>query len=541
MLRPQDTATRETKRLDGLWAFALDAGGSRARRRGGSPARSPDARDDGRCRPASTTSPPTPRSATTSATSGTSATVRVPRGWDGQRIVLHFESATHRATVWVGDTEVVAHEGGYTPFEADVTDARRGRASEVRVTVVRQQHADASRRIPPGVVEDTPDGQAAALLARLLQLRRPAPVGLAARPPRRPTSTTSPSSPASTAPTGTVDYRIEAVGADGPRRRGSSCATPTARRWPPAPGATGALDRAGRAPLGARRRLPLRPRGPAGRRRRRVRRRYHQSVGVRTVEVRGTEFLINGEPFYFTGLRQARGHRRHRQGPQRRATWSTTSSCSTGSAPTRSGRRTTPTPRTSSTTPTGTASCVIDETAAVGLNMGLGGGIFGGAGLHDLLARDDQRRAPARCTPRRSASSSPATRTTRASCCGPSPTSPSPTPRAPRTTSSRCSTWPARPTRPGRSGFVNVMLAPHGTCRVSQFADVLMLNRYYGWYVNTGDLAGAEVALDAGAARLGRARASRSSSPSTAPTPCPACTRSRRSRGARSTRSTTST
>ena len=48
----------------------------------------------------------------------------------------------------------------------------------------------------------------------------------------------------------------------------------------------------------------------------------------------------------------------------------------------------------------------------------------------------------------------------------------------------------ADPTRP--VGFVNVMLSPHGKCRVSQFADLLMLNRYYGWYVNTGDLAGAE-------------------------------------------------
>ena len=47
---------------------------------------------------------------------------------------------------------------------------------------------------------------------------------------------------------------------------------------------------------------------------------------------------------------------------------------------------------------------IIDETAAVGLNMGLGGGIFGGQGYTDLLARHDQRRAPARCTPRRSAS-----------------------------------------------------------------------------------------------------------------------------------------
>ena len=35
----------------------------------------------------------------------------------------------------------------------------------------------------------------------------------------------------------------------------------------------------------------------------------------------------------------------------------------------------------------------------------------------------------------------------------------------------------ADPTRP--VGFVNVRLAPHGKCRVSQFADVLRLNRYY--------------------------------------------------------------
>jgi len=48
------------------------------------------------------------------------------------------------------------------------------------------------------------------------------------------------------------------------------------------------------------------------------------------------------------------------------------------------------------------------------------------------------------------------------------------------------------PTRP--VGFVNVMVSPHGTCMVSEFADVLMLNRYYGWYTQTGDLASAEVA-----------------------------------------------
>src|SRR5829696_14919 len=45
-------------------------------------------------------------------------TVWVPPVWEGRRIVLHFESATHRATVWVNDVEVMSHEGGYTPFEA---------------------------------------------------------------------------------------------------------------------------------------------------------------------------------------------------------------------------------------------------------------------------------------------------------------------------------------------------------------------------------------------------------------------------------------
>jgi len=51
------------------------------------------------------------------------------------------------------------------------------------------------------------------------------------------------------------------------------------------------------------------------------------------------------------------------------------------------------------------------------------------------------------------------------------------------------------PTRP--VGFANYGGAGHGSCRVSQFADVLLLNRYYGWYVHTGDLAAAERAWDA--------------------------------------------
>ena len=39
--------------------------------------------------------------------------------------------------------------------------------------------------------------------------------------------------------------------------------------------------------------------------------------------------------------------------------------------------------------------------------------------------------------------------------------------------------------------------APYGRDRLQALGDVVMLNRYYGWYVHTGDLAAAEKALQA--------------------------------------------
>ena len=48
----------------------------------------------------------------------------------------------------------------------------------------------------------------------------------------------------------------------------------------------------------------------------------------------------------------------------------------------------------------------------------------------------------------------------------------------------------ADPSRP--VGFVNVMLDQADRCRVTELADVVMINRYYGWYLATGDLGTAE-------------------------------------------------
>ena len=51
------------------------------------------------------------------------------------------------------------------------------------------------------------------------------------------------------------------------------------------------------------------------------------------------------------------------------------------------------------------------------------------------------------------------------------------------------------PTRP--VGFVNMMLAPPDACVLSELADVLMVNRYYGWYLDANDLESAEANLEA--------------------------------------------
>ena len=51
------------------------------------------------------------------------------------------------------------------------------------------------------------------------------------------------------------------------------------------------------------------------------------------------------------------------------------------------------------------------------------------------------------------------------------------------------------PTRP--VGLVNMAFAPHGRDRLQALGDVVMLNRYNGWYMQSGDLAAAEPVLQA--------------------------------------------
>lgn len=49
--------------------------------------------------------------------------LEIPKAFQGKRVVLHFGAVDYEASVWVNGQLVATHEGGHTPFQADVTDA----------------------------------------------------------------------------------------------------------------------------------------------------------------------------------------------------------------------------------------------------------------------------------------------------------------------------------------------------------------------------------------------------------------------------------
>jgi beta-glucuronidase len=78
-------------------------------------------------------------------------TFELPRG-AGARVALRFGAVFYEARVWVNGVAVGRHEGGYTPFELDVTKvARPGRPNVVLVRVDNRRRRD---RIPAQLTPD---------------------------------------------------------------------------------------------------------------------------------------------------------------------------------------------------------------------------------------------------------------------------------------------------------------------------------------------------------------------------------------------------
>jgi beta-glucuronidase len=487
MLRPRDTSSRECRSLNGLWRFALDAeGAGRGEQWWKAPL--PGAREV-----------PVPASyndlfpgAAVHDHVGDAwyqRQVRVPERF-GERVVLRFDAATHRAVAWVNDVQVVDHEGGYTPFEADVTDVIEAGA-ENRITAVVDNRLT-WQSIPPGRVYETPEGPRQEYFHDFFNY-----AGLH----RTVWLYTTPASYISDVTVvtglegsnGSVAYRAETGGPGGHRLRavlrdaeGAEVASTggesgelgvaNVRPWRPGEGylydLTLELWGSGQAPVDV----------------------YSLPVGIRTVKVDGTRFLINGEPFYFTGFGK------HEDSAVRGKAhddpfmvhdfalmdWLGANSFRTSHYPyaeevleyaDRHGI------------------VVIDETAAVGINSGLAGGVFGAQpfvtfsedtinqdtqaaheqAIRELIARDKNHPSVVIWSVANESEST------------------TPESRAyfkPLAAAAR----EADPTRP--VGFVNVQGSTPEVDVLTDMFDLVMLNRYYGWYVFSGDLAAAERALE---------------------------------------------
>jgi beta-glucuronidase len=482
MLRPQDGPTRERKSLNGMWRFRLDPN-EVGRRQEWFRAPLAQARDM-----------PVPASYNDVLADATvrdhvgdawyQTTVRVPRGWAGERVVLRFDSATHRAVVWVDDVEVVRHEGGYTPFEADVTAHVRPGA-ESRVTVVVDNRLT-WHSLPPGIVED---GRQTYFHDFFNYAGLHRSVWLYCTPAAHVSDVTVVTG--LDGGTGTVDHRVETVG-DGDVRVVLTDAA--GREVARGVGATGRLVVADVHPWrpGEGYLYDLRVELTRGAE---VVDSYTLPVGVRTVEVRGAQFLVNGEPFRFTGFGK------HEDAPFRGKAhddvlmvhdfalmeWIGANSLRTSHYPyaeevlDHADRH---------------GIVVIDETAAVGQNLGMMAGImrrqfpptFSAETLDDT-ARDVHAQAIRELVARDknhpsvvlwSIANEPES-DTEASVAYFEPLI--------------ALTRDLDPTRP--VGTVNMAFSPYGRDRLQALGDVVMLNRYYGWYLHTGDLAAAEQALQA--------------------------------------------
>lgn len=61
--------------------------------------------------------------------------VNIPDSFAGKRLILHFGAVDQTATVWVNDSPVAQHSGGYLPFEADITESVTGDKAVITVRV----------------------------------------------------------------------------------------------------------------------------------------------------------------------------------------------------------------------------------------------------------------------------------------------------------------------------------------------------------------------------------------------------------------------
>jgi beta-glucuronidase len=486
VLRPQSTATRELLNLDGLWDFKVDFNAE-------------GFNQNWAAKPLDTKlQAPVPASyndlfADTAIRNHVGwvfyqRTVRVPRGFAGERINVRVDSATHEGIVFVNGTEVARHVGGYMPFSADITDhVKAGEEFNLTIAV---NNVLTNETIPPGRVVTGDNGVKTqtylhdfynyAGLARSIWI-----YSVPAANVQDVTVTTG--FDGSTGKVGyqvvtstSADVRVTLIDEDGKQVATGNGANgeltvANVKLWQP--GAAYLYQLKIEALVGGQ-----------------VADEYNLNVGVRTVEVRGNQFLINNEPFYFTGFGMHEDHVVKGKGHDNAflvndfdlLKWVGANSFRTSHYPyaedvmdyaDRHGI------------------VIIDETAAVGLNQSFSS-MFGGPKLPTF--------GPETANEKTQASLLNAVREliqrdkNHPSVVLWSITNESETGIPEAVDFFKPAIDLAHEldtTRPVT--YINVMTEPFGKCLIAPLVDVICLNRYWGWYEDHSDLENAAIHFEA--------------------------------------------
>jgi beta-glucuronidase len=484
-LKPQHTTTRELVNLDGLWKFAL-------------------ATEDEPSDSWTTVLPkdlecPVPASYNDIFADRKihdhvgwvlyQRDVIVPKGWSEERFLVRAEAATHKGRIYVNDEFLTEHSGGYTPFEADITHLVSA-GEKFRLTIAVNNELT-FETIPPGKV--TVDNSTGRKIQTYMHdfynyagLARS--VWLYSVPEQHITDVTVVTDVEDA--TGLIHYDVKVSGSsnstgsvkvsvideDGNVVSNATGAKGTAevtdvKLWQPGAAylyqfEVSIVDSDGK-----------------------VLDTYSVPTGVRTVEVKGKEFLINGKPFYFTGFGahedseiRGKGHdQAYMVHDFQLRKWMGANSFRTSHYPyaeevmdfaDRNGV------------------VVIDETAAVGLNIALQGGVQGAPAetwvalntsvaheqsIRELISRDKNHPSvvmwvianePAAQEEGAREYFEPLAKLTR-------------------------ELEPSRPVT-----YANQGAATPETDLIMDLFDVICVNRYFGWYQQTGDLEAAEIALE---------------------------------------------
>ena len=485
MLRPQSTSTRELLNLDGLWDFKVDFNGEGFNQNWAGKALDTKLQA------------PVPASYNDIFTDTAirnhvgwvfyQRTVRVPRGFAGERINVRVDSATHEGIVFVNGTEVARHVGGYMPFSADITDhVKAGEEFNLTIAV---NNVLTNETIPPGRIAIGDNGVKQqtylhdfynyAGLARSIWIYSVPAVHVQDVTVNTGFDGSTGKVAYEVATSTAAEVRVTLIDEDGKQVATGNGATgeltvANVKLWQP--GAAYLYQLKIEALVGGQ-----------------VADEYSLNVGVRTVEVRGNQFLINNEPFYFTGFGMHEDHVVKGKGHDNAflvndfelLKWVGANSFRTSHYPyaeevmdyaDRHGI------------------VIIDETAAVGLNQNFSG-MFGGPKLptfgpetgnektqasllqavRELIQRDKNHPSVVLWSITNEAETG--------------------IPEAVDFFKPAFDLARELDSRPVT--YINVMTEPFGRCMVAPLADVICLNRYWGWYEDHSDLENAAIHFEA--------------------------------------------